>query len=467
MKITFFGAAQKVTGSKHLVTTASGKNILLDCGLFQGEGDKTDELNRHFGFEPASVHALVLSHAHADHAANIPYLYQQGFKGITYCTPATLDLCTVMLMDSAHIQEHDIEYVNKRRKRQGRTPLEPLYSANDVTQALKNFVTVPYGQLQKVSDDFSFMYTDSGHILGSAAVNIKLNENGKETTLFFSGDIGRYSDLILPSPQPFPQADYIICESTYGNRLHEAQGDAEQKLLRVVMETCTVKKGKLIIPAFSLGRTQEIIYVLDRLHSQGLMPYVKIYIDSPLAINITEIMRKHTESFNAEIKAYMKTDADPFGYADVQFIKDVADSKALNDSDEPCIIISASGMLEAGRVKHHVKNNISDSRNTILIVGYCPPDSLGGKLMNDAKYVRIFGKEYEVNATVEVISNYSAHADYEEMLKYLSCQDASKVKKVFLVHGVLNVQQEFRLKLMAAGFKEVIIPTRGEEANLS
>ena len=466
MKITFYGAAQKVTGSKHLVTTASGKNILLDCGLFQGEGDKTDELNRHFGFDPTSVHALVLSHAHADHAANIPYLYKQGFKGITYCTPATLDLCKVMLMDSAHIQEHDIEYVNKYRKRQGKPGFEPLYVATDVDNAIRNFISVPYGQLQKVTDDFSFMYTDSGHILGSAAVNIKLNDNGVETSLFFSGDIGRFTDLILPPPQPFPQADYIICESTYGNRLHEAQVDAEKKLLKVVIETCTVKKGKLIIPAFSLGRTQEIIFVLDRLHTKGLMPFVKIYIDSPLAINITEIMRKHIEAFNTEIKNYMKTDADPFGYADVHFIKEVEDSKALNNSDEPCIIISASGMLEAGRVKHHVKNNISDSRNTILIVGYCPPESLGGKLMNGAKYVKIFGKEYEVNAAVEVISNYSAHADYSEMLKYLSCQKADKVKRIFLVHGTLAVQEAYRLKLMNAGFNDVVIPKMSESFEL-
>ncbi len=467
MKVTFYGAAQQVTGSKHLVTTASGKNILLDCGLFQGEGDKTDELNRHLGFDPASVYALVLSHAHADHAASIPYLYQQGFSGTTYCTPATLDLCKVMLMDSAHIQEHDIEYVNKRRKRQGRPYLEPLYTANDVTNALANFVTVPYDQLQKITDDCSFTYTDSGHILGSAAVNMKLLDGKKATNLFFSGDIGRYNDLILRAPQRFPQADYIICESTYGNRLHDEPGNAEQKLLKVVMETCVMKKGKLIIPAFSLGRTQEIIYVLDRLHTKGLMPLVKIYIDSPLAINITEVMRKHTESFNPEIKAYMKTDVDPFGYGDMKFIEEVQDSKALNDSDEPSIIISASGMLEAGRVKHHVKNNISDSRNTILIVGYCPPASLGGKLVNGAKYVRIFGKEYEVNATIEVISDYSAHADYSEMLKYLSCQDPTSVKSVFLVHGILEVQQDWKLKLISAGFKDVTIPTRGEVFELN
>lgn len=466
MKITFYGAARKVTGSRHLVTTHSGKNILLDCGLFQGEGDATEMLNRHLGFNPADIHAVVLSHAHIDHSGCIPYLYKLGFKGKIYCTPATFDLCTVMLMDSAHIQEHDILYVNKRRKRTGKTQLFPLYTSNDVNECLKLFVTVGYGQSQMVAEDFSFVFTDSGHILGSAAVNIKLSGQNKEINLFFSGDIGRYSDLILRPPQQFPQADYIICESTYGNRLHDAQVNAEQKLLKVVNETCAVKKGKLIIPAFSLGRTQEILYVLDRLHSKGSMPSVKIYIDSPLSVNITEIMRKHTESFNPGILEYMKTDTDPFSYGEMKFITEVSQSKALNDSDEPCIIISASGMIEAGRVKHHVKNNISDSRNTILIVGYCPPDSLGGKLVNGSKYVRIFGKEYEVNATIEVISNYSAHADYQEMLKYLSCQDPTSVKNVFLVHGVIEVQEEFRLKLINAGFKNVSIPKLGDRFDL-
>ncbi len=466
MNITFHGAARKVTGSRHLITTPSGKKILLDCGLFQGEGAETDDLNRHIGFDASSVHALILSHAHMDHAGCIPYLYVQGFKGPVYCTPATFALCSVMLLDSAHIQEHDIDYVNKRRRRRGMPMLNPLYTEADVKECLKNFITVPYEKSQQVCEDCTFMYTDSGHILGSAAVNIRLGNGTNPTKLFFSGDIGRYSDLILRPPQPFPQADYIICESTYGNRLHEATVNAEQKLLNVVKDTCENRRGKVIIPAFSLGRTQEIIYAFDRLHTKGLMPAVKIYIDSPLAINVTSIMRSHTESFNNEIREYMKTDADPFGYAEMHFIQKVEESKALNDSDEPCIIISASGMIEAGRVKHHVKNNISDSRNTILIVGFCPPDSIGGKLISGAKYVKIFGKDYEVHAKTEVISSYSAHADYSEMLRYLSCQDANLVKRIFLVHGILNVQEEWKAKLEAGGFKNVLIPEMGESVNI-
>jgi metallo-beta-lactamase family protein len=467
MQITFHGAARKVTGSKHLITTENGRNILLDCGLFQGEGAQTDELNRHLGFDPHTVNFLILSHAHADHAGNIPYLFAQGFSGTVFCTKATLDLCSVMLLDSAHIQEHDIEYVNKKRRRRGQGPLQPLYTADDVALCIKNFKAVEYDQWITAEPGIEFLYTDSGHILGSAGVSLKITETKKVSWLFFSGDIGRYSDLILREPQPFPQMEYIICESTYGNRLHEPAGDAAQRLLAVITDTCKGRGGKVIIPAFSLGRTQEIIYTLDRLNTQGKMPDVKIYIDSPLSVNVTSIMRRHPESFNPEIKEYMKGDPDPFSYNNVTFITDVEDSKALNESDEPCVIISASGMIEAGRVKHHVKNNIGNSKNTILIVGYCPPASLGGKLMNGDPVVKIFGKEYEVHAHVEVISNYSAHADYNEMLKYLSCQDASLVKKLFLVHGVPASQEAFRERLMHAGFRDVVIPYQGDTALLN
>jgi metallo-beta-lactamase family protein len=287
-----------------------------------------------------------------------------------------------------------------------------------------------------------------------------------ETKLFFSGDIGRMNDMILRQPQPFPQADIIICESTYGDKEHEDMGNANQRLKNVVIETCVQRKGKLIIPAFSLGRTQELLYALDRLHTHNELPHVKTYIDSPLSVNITSIMRKHAYAFNDVIKEYMKRDPDPFSYDDVTFITEVSESKALNDSDEPCIIISASGMIEAGRVKHHVKNNIGDSRNTILIVGYCPPTSLGGKLINGDKYVRIFGKEYEVHARIEVFSNYSAHGDYNEMMKYLSCQDPSKVKQLFLVHGEPDAQKAFKTRLEHAGFTNVIMPFMGESFKL-
>lgn len=462
MKITFHGAAQTVTGSKHLIYTERGKSILLDCGLFQNKGADNSGLNRHFGFEPSTVNYLILSHAHIDHSGNIPALVKQGFTGPVYCTPATLDLCRIMLADSAHIQENDVEYLNKRRGRKGQSPLEALYSLDDVTEALKQFIPVPLNQTVDIDSHIRFSFTDAGHILGSAAVNLLLDEPSGQKRVFYSGDVGRYNDIILRAPQPFPQADYLIMESTYGDRLHENTKDAESRLQNVVRDTCITRKGKLIIPAFSLGRTQEIVYALDQMSKSGLLDHIPVYVDSPLAISATEIMRRHTESFNPEILEYMKKDADPFGFETLKYIREVEDSKALNDRDEPCIIISASGMLEAGRIKHHLKNNISDARNTILIVGYVPPGSLGGRLIAGDKEVHIFGLPYEVKAHIEVIDSYSAHGDYTELMKYLECQDATQVRKLFLIHGEPAAQLAFKTHLQGRGFKDIVIPMQGE-----
>jgi len=460
MKIEFFGAARTVTGSKHLVTTASGFRILLDCGLFQNKGSDNDTLNRHLGFDASSIDCMVLSHAHMDHAGLIPYLVKQGFKGPVYATPATFDLCGIMLTDSAYIQENDVTYLNKKRVRKDFTPLRPLYTVKDVKSCLKQFITVPYRERRDLGSGASFMFTDSGHILGSAGIHLVIQEEGKERSVFFTGDIGRSNDEILKAPDVFQQADFIISESTYGDRLHEKKTDARQRLLEVVMNTCVEKKGKVIIPAFSLGRTQEIVFVLDQMHGKGLLPPINVYVDSPLSYNATEIMRKHPDCFNDRIREHMKKDPDPFGFNKLFYIRDVNESKALNESREPCIIISASGMLEAGRIKHHLKNNISDARNTILIVGYCPPGTLGGDLLAHKPVVRIFGKEYQVNAGVVEINSYSAHADYIEMIDYLSCQDKKKVKKIFLVHGDYEVQQRYRERLMSAGFSGIEIPSR-------
>jgi metallo-beta-lactamase family protein len=462
MKITFYGAAKTVTGSKHLITTEKKKNLLLDCGLFQSKGSDNEYLNRHFGFDPATIDYMILSHAHTDHAGNIPQLVKSGYSGPIYATPATIDLCRVMLADSAHIQESDITYLNKRRIKKGQVPLSPIYTEEDVKIAMRQFVPVKYNQVTQIDDHIRFHFTDSGHILGSAAVNLEIDEKGSTKKVFFSGDVGRYNDIILRAPQEFPQADIIICETTYGNRLHEHTVDAEERLMKIVQDTCVERKGKLIVPAFSLGRTQEVVYALDRAHTAGKMPHIPVYVDSPLAINATEIMRKHIESFNPEILEYMKKDSDPFGYDEVFYIRDVEDSKALNDFPEPCIIISASGMMEAGRIKHHIKNNIEDPKNTILIVGYVTPNSLGGKLKDGSPEVKIFGDLYSVKAKVEVIDSYSAHADYEELLKYLSCQDPEKVKKYFMVHGEDDALAEFRIKLMEKGFQHIHIPDLGE-----
>ena len=462
MNISFHGAAQTVTGSKHLIETAKGKKVLLDCGLFQNKASDNDTLNRNLGFIPAEIDYMILSHAHMDHSGLIPFLVKSGYTGPIYCTAATLDLCKIMLADSSHIQENDISYVNKRRKKHGQTLLEPLYELEDVNFCIKQFETVKLDEWNKIDDAIRFMLTDAGHILGSTCVNLEFNEPDGLKKIFFSGDVGRYTDIILREPQVFPQADVIICESTYGDRLHETSEDAESRLLKVVLATCVDRKGKLIIPAFSLGRTQEVVYALDRLNTKGLMPKVPVYIDSPLAVNATAIMRKHTESFNAAIKEYMKKDSDPFGYDQVHYITEVEESKALNNRPEPCIIISASGMMEAGRIKHHLKNNISDEKNTILIVGYVPTGSLGGKLIEGFKEVNIFGKPYQVNAHIEVIDSYSAHADYNELLRFLSCQNAALVKQFFIVHGEPQAQTAFKGKLEIAGFKNITIPALGE-----
>ncbi len=468
MEISFHGAARTVTGSKHLITTNSGTKILLDCGLFQGMGAEADELNRHFGFLPSEVDYLILSHAHIDHSGLIPRIVREGYKGKIYCTPATMDLCTLMLLDSGSIQESDVEYINKRRRKRGQPLLQPLYTIRDAERSLKRLFPVDYNVWFRINDEISFCFTDSGHVLGSAAVNLIVNENGKETRLCFTADIGRPGDLILRKPQPFPQADYIICESTYGDRLHEPVLNAEKHLLDTVIQTCVENKGKLIIPAFSLDRTQELIYALDRMEHEGKLPPIKVFVDSPLSVEITRIVEKHIECFNENLRDYMMIgDKRPFYFRNLHLITDVQDSKDLNTLKEPCIIISASGMAEAGRVKHHIKNNILNANNTILIVGYCTPGSLGGRLRSGAKVVRIFGDEFDVNARVEVIEAYSAHADYKEMMDYLQCQNTGKVKKLFLVHGDYPVMQSFAGRLKGIGFNDIHIPEKGETVNIS
>lgn len=466
MQIQFFGATETVTGSKHLLTTTKGIQILLDCGLYQGLGKETGDLNIKFGFNPELIDTVVLSHAHIDHSGNLPLLVKQGFNGSIYCTPATLEICEVLLLDSAHIQENDIIYVNKRRAKEGLPLIKPSYTTKDVEKCLRHFKTVPYNAEFQLNDEVSLTFTNAGHILGSAVVNLKLTENDKTTTLTFTGDVGRYNDLLMHDPQPFPQADYLICESTYGNKLHDKVVDAQLRLLNCVKHTCIEKKGKLIIPAFSLGRTQEIVYALDKMKDAGLLPKIKVYVDSPLSTSATNIMRKYSKSLNTSVIEHLKTDDDPFGFDGLTYITDRIESKRLNESNEPCIIISASGMMDAGRVKHHLKHTLPYQKNTLLIVGYCPPNSLGGKLLNGAKQVKIFGDDTPVNADVEVISSYSAHADYEELLQFLSCQKKEKIKTVYLVHGEEDSKIGFKKTLMEQGYSLVIIPRKTEVFSL-
>lgn len=463
MKIEFFGAAQVVTGSKHLITTQGGTRILLDCGLFQGSDQDSNYMNRHFGFSPSSIHYVILSHAHIDHSGLLPRLVAEGFTGKIFCTPATKSLCEIMLLDSAHIQETDVKYVNQRRKKRGEELLEPLYDENDVQRTMELMRTVRLHTDFTINDEVSFHYTDAGHILGSTAVHLTIKEGERDIKLSFTGDIGRPGDIILRSPEKFRQADYIISESTYGDRLHEPIGDTQRRLLEVVHHTCVEKGGKLIIPAFSVDRTQELIYQLDQLYSTGKLPQIKVFVDSPLSVKATMVMKEHDECFNPDILAYIEKDGDAFGFPNLHYISKVEDSKKINDLKEPCIIISSSGMAEAGRIKHHIANSILNPKNTILIVGYCSPSSLGGAIKRGDKEVRIFGEQYPVKAEVETMEAFSAHADYKEIQEFLSCQDPKKVRKVFLVHGDLEAQESLKEKLIIQGFKHIEIPEMGEE----
>jgi len=462
MKIAFHGAARTVTGSKHLITLKNNTQILLDCGLFQGMGAVTEKLNDYFGFDPHKVTYLVLSHAHIDHCGLLPKLVADGFSGKIFCTAATMDLARILMMDSAKIQMQDAEFAN-RHLRDGEQPEEPLYTDDDVVQAVSQMKIVDYEEDFEIEPGIRLKFTDAGHILGSAAVHLAITEEGKQTKVTFSGDVGRYGDLLLKSPQQFAQADYIIMESTYGDSLHKDLDPIEDMLLEIIQNTCKIKKGKVIIPAFSVGRTQELLYALNGLELKGKLPDVPYYVDSPLSSKATEILKSHPEVYNNGVKETLKIDHDVFAFKGLRFIESLEESKALNNDPRPCVIISASGMAEAGRVKHHIRNNISNSKNTILMVGYCEPSSLGGRLIAGQKVVDIFREDYEVKAEVRSIKSMSAHGDYEDLLQFLSCQDPAKVKQLFLVHGEYDVQQNFATRLKDHGFKHVAIPEYHQE----
>jgi len=457
MKLSFHGAARTVTGSKHLLTLADGRKILLDCGLFQG-GKELQLLNHQFGFNPMEIAALVLSHAHIDHTGLIPKLVKEGFTGPIYCSTATADLVEILLKDSAKIQEEDTKFINKRRESSGLQPIKPLYVLKDVEKALTQIVSRKMHQNFEVISGVECYYTDAGHILGSCVVNLTIADKSKTKRICFTGDIGRYASPLLKNPEKFPQADIILCESTYGDSLHDDTTMNENVFYGIIQETCVVRKGKLIIPAFSVGRTQEIVYALNKLSLAGKLPPIKVFVDSPLSILATEVTKKHKECFNKNILEVMEKDEDPFDFEGLFYISERVDSQGLNDYKEPCIIISASGMAEFGRIKHHIAHNIESEKNTILIVGYCEPQSLGARLLSDEPRVRIFGNYLNKAAQVKKIKSFSAHGDYSDMLHFLSCQDPKKVEKIFLVHGEAKVQNNWKNKLINAGFDFVEIP---------
>lgn len=463
MKLKFLGAAREVTGSKTLLTTSYGKRILLDCGMFQGKGLETDGMNRDLGFDPSLVHHIILTHAHIDHSGLIPYVYKLGFRGSIICSNATRDLCSIMLADTAFIQEHDTHTFNKRRAKKGLPIVTPLFTQDDAKACMSLFIGVPANMKFRIDDHLKVKFTNTGHMLGSGVANLFINENGNPKQLAYTGDIGRPSSRILMPPVPFPQADFLITESTYGDRLHADRESADAELLDTIIHTCVDKGGKLIIPSFSVGRTQEIVFSLNNFFNQGKLPRVSIFVDSPLAVNATTIFRMHPECFNEDVQHVIEKDPDPFGFNSLTYITNREESKSLNDYKKPCVIISASGMAEAGRIKHHLANNISNPKNTILFVGYCSPVTLGARIARGDKEVSIFGTVYKVNAEVKSIDSFSGHADYKELIGFLNCQNKSQLQKTFLVHGEYKTQLHYSDELRKEGFENIQIPSMRQE----
>ncbi len=464
MEIRFLGAVRNVTGSMHLLTV-NGSRILLECGLFQGRRQEAFERNRELPFRADQVDAMVLSHAHIDHSGNLPNLVKRGFRGNIYCTFATRDLCSIMLRDAAHIMEADVAYVNKHRARQGLSPVEPIYTLADAVRSLKNFVSVDYGRPLPIAPGVTLTFYDAGHILGSAFCALDITEGNQSYRLLFTGDVGRFNLPILRDPEVVPGVDYLITESTYGNRVHGTPQEAETELARVVNETFQ-RGGKVIIPAFSVGRTQEIVYSLHRLHNAGLIPQLPIFVDSPLAINATEIFRLHPECYDEETAQFLFQNGDPFGFGALRYIRQVEESKALNTQDEPMIIISASGMCEHGRILHHLKNNIENSRNTILLVSFQAEHTLGRRIAERQEQVPIFGELYSLKAHVESIEGYSAHADRDELLRYIQELQPSRLRQVWIVHGEEEASLEFERTLHQAGIGPTLVPTPGQTVTI-
>jgi metallo-beta-lactamase family protein len=467
MKLHFRGANKEVTGSRHLLEV-NGKHILLDCGMYQGRRKEEREKNLNFNFDATKVDMVILSHAHIDHSGNLPNLVKQGFNGPIYCTKATADLLEYMLLDSAYIQDREAEYINKKNKRKGEELIEPLYDEADVKATMALLQGVDYDSCMDLADGVQACFYEAGHILGSAVTLITVkdqDDNGKEKKLVFTGDLGRQNMPLIRDPHQIESADYLLTESTYGNRLHESILEAEDKLADVVNRTIA-RGGKILIPAFSLGRTQEIIYSLHKLSDEGRLPdSLPIYVDSPLSMNLTSVFRRHLNVLDKETQElFVNEHEDPFGFERLKYTQSVEESKALNNHQGPCIIVSSSGMVEHGRILHHLKNAIDDHRNTILIVGYQARHTLGRKLIEGEKEVNIFGEPHPVKIEVVVMNAYSAHADRSDLLDYAS--KIKDLKKIILVHGEEEAAGDLKKALEENGFNDVILPDFGDTLEL-
>lgn len=432
MRIQFLGATRTTTGSMYLLEV-NGRQILLECGLYQGSRQHSIERNRNFTFDPSKLSAAILSHAHIDHVGNFPNLCRQGFVGNIYCTFATRDLAAIMLEDSAQIQRADAEFVSKQRAKKGLPPVEPLYSAEDAQRAIQQFVTFNYDRPMPIAPGVTLTFRDAGHILGSAQVVLDVVEGARKFRYLFSGDVGRGDDEILRDPEPVENVDFLQIESTYGARDHAMKTDSIAEFTKLITQT-HARRGKVIIPAFSVGRTQSVVYVLNKLTLAGKIPRLPIFVDSPLSVNATEVFRLHPECFNAETYRFLREQANPFGMESLTYIRELSQSMKLNDLTDPAIIISASGMAEAGRVRHHLKNNIGDPKNLVLFVGFCAEHTLGAQIRAGRSPVNIFGEPYEVRAQVTAIDAFSGHADRHELRRYVE-RLTGDIKKIAVVHG--------------------------------
>ena len=474
MKITFLGAAKTVTGSNFLVETEDGTKFLVDCGMYQGRSDLEEKNYDDFLFNIDEIDFMLLTHAHIDHSGRIPKLYKQGYRKPIYAHKATCDLCSIMLPDSGHIQEMESEWKNKKRIRKGQKALEPMYVAQDALDCLEVFKPVKYDEIIDITDNIKVRFNDAGHMLGSSIIEIWVNENGKETKAVLTGDLGNNDIPLLASPTMIESADYLVMESTYGNRLHIRNDDKAKIFLDVVYETLE-RNGTVVIPTFAVGRTQEILYELNKIKEntsdeEFMKKYEKlmkapVYVDSPLAVSATEIFRKNTDLFDDDVKEAMEKGDNPLEFPGLKFTQTVEESKALNESNEPAIILSASGMCEVGRIKHHLKHNIWNPNSTILFVGYQAPGTLGRKIVDGEKKVRIFGEEFSVNARIEYIEGYSGHADQEGLLNFVY-SFYTKPKHIFLVHGEEEGQEVLKDKLEENTEIPVTIPSFGETYTL-
>lgn len=470
MKITFHGAARTVTGSMHELNV-NGVRLLLDCGLYQGRRKEARERNANFPFPASRISAVLLSHAHIDHSGNIPTLVKSGFEGPVYATPATVDLCHSMLPDSAHLQEKDALFLAKRKHRRRLLGMEdeleivePLYSQADAERSLRHFQSVLDGDSREVADGVRFTGLEAGHMLGSTALVLELRSNGKTVRLAYSGDVGRPNLPILRDPQPLPEVDYLILESTYGDRLHKDLDTVKAKLADAVRRAAA-RGGKIIAPAFAVGRTQQLVLLLHELIEEKQIPSIPVFVDSPLAVDVTEVFRRHTYLFDEETSRFLRNGEDPFGFRRLRYVRDVNESKALNELRGPALIISASGMCEAGRILHHLRNNIEDPRNMVLITGFMAEHTLGRKIVEKWPEVPIFGEPVRLRAEVVKLNELSGHADQRELLAWMQ-PVARSVKGVFLVHGepaqAAALQQAIRDRYGV----EAVIPSRGDSFEL-